>query len=98
MKLNLKATNLELIEQLKTKIQEKLGGFDKYFQNIQQVDVEVGLTKLGQNKGKIYFCEVNLSVPKKLIRYRREGEDLMKAVNEVKRGIQMESKKYKERI
>jgi len=96
MKLNLKATNLELTEAIKNLVQEKLGGLDKYFNNIQQADVEVGVTTTNQQKGEIYFCEVNLSVPKKLLRFRREFTDLTKAINEAKRGIQREISKYKE--
>lgn len=96
MRLNLKATNCELTEQLKKHAEEKLGALEKYFNNILQADVEIGLTRLGQQKGKIFFCEVNLSVPKKLLRYRIESENLNKAINDAKRGIQQEIMKYKE--
>ena len=98
MKLNLKATNFELTDQIRKQVQDKIGGLDKYFNNIQQIDVEVGLVRKGQQKGKIFFCEVNVSVPKKLLRYRREFEDMTKAINEAKKGIQLEIKKYKERM
>jgi putative sigma-54 modulation protein len=98
MKLNLKSTNLELTDQIKKHVQEKLGGLDKYFNNIQQVDVEVGKTRPNQNKGNIFFCEVNLSVPGKLLRYRKEFSDVMKAVNEAKKGIQQEIVQYKEQV
>ena len=97
MKLNIKSTNYDMTAQVKKHVQEKLGGLDKYFNNIQQVDVEVGLSRKGQNKGNIFFCEVNVSVPKKLLRYRKEFDDLMKAINEAKKGVQGEIKKYKER-
>ncbi len=96
MKINLKTKNLELTTQIKNHVTEKLGGLDKFFNNIQQVDVEVGKTKASQNKGVIFFCEVNVSVPKKLLRFRKEFSDIMKAINESKKGIQNEIKKYKE--
>lgn len=97
MRVNLKATNFDLTESVKLKVQEKLGVLDKYFGNIQQIDVEVGLTRKGQQKGKIYFCEVNVSVPRKLLRYLIESEDIIRAINEAKKGIQQEIKKYKEK-
>jgi len=96
MKLNLKATNLELTNVIKDQVQEKLGSLDKYFNNIQQLDVEVGVTTTNQQNGQIYFCEVNMSVPKKLLRFRKEFDDLTKAINEAKKGIQREIVKYKE--
>lgn len=96
--MNLKSTNYELNPALKENIFEKFNGLEKYFDNIQQVDVEVGKTTKGQQKGDIYFCEVNVSVPRKLLRYRKEYEDINKAINEAKKGIQMEIKKYKEQL
>jgi len=88
---------MELTGQIKLHVNSKLGGLDKYFNNIQQIDVEVGKTKANQNKGNIFFCEVNVSVPKKLLRFRKEYSDVMKAVNEAKKGNQNEIMKYKER-
>jgi ribosomal subunit interface protein len=96
MKVNIKATNMELAPSVTELLQEKMGSLDKYFNNIQQIDVEVGITTKGQQKGDIYFCEVNVSVPKKLLRYRLEVEELTKAINDAKKGIQNELQKYKE--
>lgn len=96
--MNIKGSNFELTQEIKEQIDEKFGGLEKYFDNIQQVDVEVGLTTMGQKKGKIYFCEINVSVPKKLLRFRREAEDLSQAINDSKKGIQNEIKKYKDQL
>jgi len=98
MKINLKATNFDLTPAIRAHVDAKLGGMDKYFNNIQQADVEVGKTTKGQNKGDIFFCEVNLSVPQKLLRFRKEYSDLYRAINEAKKGIQNELKKYKEQL
>jgi ribosomal subunit interface protein len=98
MPLNIKTTNFDLREDLKKLVHEKMSGLEKFFNNIQHVDIEVGKTTKGQQKGDIFFCEVNLSVPKKLIRYRMEAQDLSKAVTGAKKGIQIEIKKYKEKM
>lgn len=98
MVINFKATNMELSAPIKARAQEKFGGLEKYFNNILQVDVELGVVTKGQQKGNIFFCEVNVSVPKKLLRYRREFESLEKAINEAKKGIQNELGKYKEQL
>ena len=98
MRINLKATNLELTAVIRAQVDEKLGSLDKYFNNIQRLDVEVGVTTTNQQNGSIYFCEVNLSVPKKLLRFRKEFNELTKAINEAKKGIQREIVKYKEQV
>ncbi len=98
MQINLKATNVELTPELRAHADEKLAGLDKYYNNIQQVDVELGKSNPGQNKGDIFFCEVNVSVPGKLLRYRKEFSDLMKAINEARKGIQQEIVKFKEKL
>ena len=96
MKINLKATNMELTAAISAAVEEKLGGIDKYFDNIQMIDCEVGKTTRGQNKGDIFFCEINVSVPHKLLRYRTELDSLDKAITATKHGIIQEIVKYKE--
>ena len=86
MKINIKATNMDLTESIKNYANEKLGGIDKYFDNIQQIDVEVGKTTKGQAKGDVFFAEINVSVPGKLLRYRDETDELYKAINATKNG------------
>ena len=98
MPLKIKTTNFDLQENLKALIHEKMAGLEKFFNNIQQVDIEVGKTTKGQQKGDIFFCEINLSVPKKLIRFREEAKDLSIAITGAKKGIQIEIKKYKEKL
>ena len=98
MKVNIKATNMELTAAIKEYSQEKLGGIDKYFDNIQQIDVEVGKTTKGQAKGDVFFAETNVSVPGTLLRYREETDDLYKAINQTKKGIHLELNKYKEKL
>ncbi|MBI5254633.1 ribosome-associated translation inhibitor RaiA [Candidatus Falkowbacteria bacterium] len=97
MPLNIKTTNFDLREDLKALVREKMNGLEKFFNNIQQIDVEVGKTTKGQQKGNIFFCEINLSVPKKLIRYRHDARDVSVAITGAKKGIQIEIKKYKEK-
>jgi len=94
--MNLKSTNFDLTSAVKAQVAEKLGGLDKYYNNITQLDVELGKITRGQTKGDIYFCEVNVSVPRKLLRYRAEVDSLDKAITATKHGIIQEIVKYKE--
>lgn len=98
MSLNIKTTNFDLREDLKKLVHEKMESLEKFFNNIQHIDVEVGKTTKGQQKGDIFFCEINLSVPKKLLRYRHNAKDLSVAITGAKKGIQLEIKKYKEKL
>lgn len=97
MKINIKATNLDLTAAIKESVQEKIGSLEKYLNNILQANVEVGKTSNKQKKGDIFFCEVNLSVPGTLLRFRHEFGNLQKAIGEAKKGIQREIIKYKEK-
>lgn len=98
MNINIKSANMDLTEAIKNYAMEKLGSIDRYFDNIQNIDVEVGKTTRGQQKGDVFFCEINVAVPRTLLRYREETDDLYKAINEVKKGIQLEIKRYKEKL
>jgi len=98
MKVDIKATNMDLTAAIKEHSFEKLGGLDKYFDNMQLIECEVGKTTKGQNKGDVFFCEVNVSVPGKLLRYREETDDLYKAINDAKKGMQQEIMRYKEKL
>ena len=89
---------MELTPAIKLYVDEKFGSVEKFFNNIQSVVVEVGKTTRGQNKGDVFFCEINVGVPHKLLRYREETDDLYKAINETKKGIRLEITRYKEKL
>jgi len=97
MKINIKATKVDLTPDLKALVQEKFSGLDKYYDKIVCIDLELGLEVAGQRKGDIYFCEVNVSVPGKLLRYRKAYSDLTQAINGVHKGIQLELIREKEK-
>ncbi len=98
MTIKTKATNMDMTPAIAAKLEEKFSGLTKYFDNIQSIDVEVGKTTRGQNKGDVFFCEINVAVPKTLLRYREVTDDLYKAITDCKNGIQQEIKKYKEKL
>ena len=93
MKINIKATNIDLNEAIREYTMEKVQALEHYFDNIQNADVEIGLDS--QNKAKPFFAEVNLAVPGKLIRVRKNSEDLYKAIDKVKDHMKVELDKLK---
>ena len=99
MQIDIKGTNLELTEAIKDYVNEKIGGLEKFFDQILEARVDVGLTTKHHQKGNIFRAEVNLEVPQKhIIRAEAEREDLYMAINEVKDELQRQIKKYKEKM
>jgi len=95
MHVNIKATNMDLTPDLKAYVFEKVDGLEKFYNGVDQVDVEVGKTTRHHQKGDVFFCELNVSVPRKLLRSREEMDDIYKAINKAKDWMQRELKKYK---
>ena len=98
MKIEILGTQIELTEAIKAYVNEKIGGLEKYFDKILEARVEVGMTTHHHQKGDIFRAEVNLVVPKTLIRAEAVSDDLYKAINEVKENLKIEINKYKEKM
>ena len=99
MKIKIKATKLDLTEEIKDYVQEKMDMLERYLGNITPTncDVEVAVAVGDQNKGKIYRCEVNLFVPGELLRVEKTEKELFKAIDKVKDHMQRSIKRYKEK-
>lgn len=95
MIITIKGTGIELTEAMKAYATEKVEDLLKYFDNIQNADIDIGLRSTHHHKGKVYYAEVNLSVPGKLLRVVKEAEDLYKAIDKVKDHFKVELEKMK---
>lgn len=95
MKVTIQGTGIELTEAIKQYAEEKVQSLEKYFDQILQADIDVGMNSHHHNKGKVYYAEVNLSVPGKLVRVVKESEDLYKAIDKVKDHLKVELEKMK---
>jgi len=98
MEIIIKATNAKLAPEAHKIIEEKIGGLEKFCDSIIKAEVEVGLTTFHHQKGNIYRAEVNLAVPKKVLRAVAETDDIAKSINEVRDKLKSELVRYKERI
>ena len=99
MKINLKASKFELTAPISEYCQMKMDMLDKYLGDIPVIncDMEIAKTVGGQNKGDIFRAEVNLEVPRKLLRVEKTAADLYKAIDKVKDHLEIVIKKYKEK-
>jgi ribosomal subunit interface protein len=98
MRINIKGTNIELTEALKSYVEEKIGGLTKFFDHITMADVDIGLRTHHHKKGKIYYAEVNLHVPNDWLRVVKDAEDLYKAIDKVKDHVKAELEERKEKM
>lgn len=96
MKINIKATNSKLTPEAHEIINDKILGLGKYYDNLIKADVEVGITTMHHQKGNIFRAEVNLYVPKKVLRAEAETEDIGASMNKVVDILKRELVEYKE--
>ena len=99
MKLNIKATKIELTPETRDYVQEKMDMLQKYLGDIQVLncDVEIGLAVGGQHSGEIYRAEVNLELPGELLRVEKTEKELYKAIDKVKDHLARSIRRYKEK-
>ena len=98
MIINIKGSNINLTEPIKQYAEDKIMGLTKFFSNITQADVDIGMQSHHHLKGKIYYAEVNLHVPGKILRVVRDCEDLYKAIDKVKDHLKVELTGLKEKM
>jgi putative sigma-54 modulation protein len=101
MKINIKATKLALTGAIRDYCQKKMDMLDKYLGEhipVINCDVEIEKSVGNQNKGKIFRAEVNLEVPREVLRVEKTEKDLYKAIDKVKDHLELVIKKYKERF
>lgn len=99
MRINIKATNIELTPRIKDYVQEKMDMLERYLGDIKiiQADFEVALTTRHHVKGEIYRAEANIELPHELLRVEKTEKDLFKAIDKVKDHLKISIKKYKEK-
>jgi putative sigma-54 modulation protein len=100
MRINLKATKINLTPAIKAYVQEKMDMLEKYLGEMPATncDVEVGLAVGSHHTGEIYRAEVNLEVPGALLRVEKTEKDLYKAIDKTKDHLAESIKRHKEKI
>lgn len=98
MATNIHGTGIELTEAIKAYAEEKIGGLTKFFENIQQIKIDIGVRSNHHNKGDIYFAEVTMQIPGHTVRVVKEEADLYKAIDKVKDHLKVDLEKVKEKM
>src|SRR3989344_4791573 len=101
MQINVKARELDLTEPLKKYIDTRIGSLDKYLrrfnESLVRAEVEVARTTQHHRHGEVYYAEVNLTLPGKLLRATHEGGDIRECIDKVKKNLPRESDKNKKK-
>ena len=100
MKVTIKTTNLDLTPKIKKAIEEKIATLDKFISHtdtLVEAFVELAIETRHHKKGKIYYAEVNITIPGEIIRSEAKEDNIYKAINTVKDELQVLLKKYKEK-
>lgn len=100
MHVNIKAKNLELTPAISDYVQIKVDMLEKYLGDIKVIncDFEVEKAVGGQNKGEIFRAEINLDIPRELLRVEKTEVDLYKAIDKVKDHLEQMIIDYKEKL
>lgn len=95
--IDIKATNMELTDAIRSHVLEKVNMLEKYLDDDPSIQgqVEVGKTTHHHNKGEVFRAELNLSVPGDMIRAVEEHEDLYAAIDTMKETASRELRRAK---
>lgn len=96
MNIQFYAKNVELTENLKDYVNDKIGSLDKYNFGITECKVDISKSS-HHKKGDVYRFEVNIvsSYTKSLIRVVVDSDNIMSAVDEAKDKLGRQITKHK---
>ena len=99
MKINFKATNLQLTPEILDYCRDKFNHLDKFIPDDESVfmDVELGKTTQHHKHGEIFRAEVNLHTAGRHFRAEAVAEDLYLAIDEAKDELSMEVKRNRKK-
>lgn len=100
MKINLKATNIELTSAISEYLDKRLDGLEKFLpkgSGSAIVDVELGRTTNHHQSGDVFRAEINVYVDGKAFRAASELQELYAAIDDMKAGISRELSSFKDK-
>lgn len=108
MRIIIKATKVNLTENLRRLIREKILSLEKFLEEILKKEdvfdgkkpraeafIEVGKPSTHHRKGDVFYAECQISLPGEEVRAVAERKNLELAITEVKDELQRQLKKYK---
>jgi len=101
MKIIIKTTQIELTPALKEYTEKKVGSLGKFLKKFDtkeevEIFVEIGKTTKHHKSGEIFYAEVTMKLPKKVLRVENSNADLRAAIDTIKDVLKQSIQKYKE--
>ena len=93
MRITMNGKNLTVTEDLKTRIEKKLGKMDRYFR--QEVDAQVRLT---QEKNLRYIAEITITVGGMMLRAEETSDDIIKSADRAVDKIERQIRRHRTRL
>jgi len=101
MNIIIKSSKLDLTPAIKEYIETKIGSLDRFLERFEQkseikAEVEIARTTQHHRHGDVFYAEINLHLPRKILRAEHSDWDIRVAIDKAKGKLQQEIKKYKE--
>ena len=93
MRITMNGKNLTVTEDLKNRIEKKLGKMDRYFR--QEVDAQVRLT---QEKNLRYIAEITITVGGMMLRAEETSDDIIKSADRAVDKIERQIRRHRTRL
>lgn len=98
MKLTITGSQLQLTDAMKQYAEKKMNSLEKFYEDIIEAKVVLGMETRHHNKGEIFTVECKLYVPGKDIFAKNTAKDLYAAIDMVRDELEAELKKHKVKI
>jgi ribosomal subunit interface protein len=99
--INIKATNVELNNQIKSHVHSRISSLEKFIDATEEdealFEVEVGKTTTNQRSGKIFRTEINLTVSGQFYRSEAKEKDLNTSTDAASTEIERQLRRSKEK-
>lgn len=99
MNIQIKAEGMDLTDALRTYAEEKVRRLQKYLGDITPVEARVKLARTTNHhqKGDVFECQMQLSLPGETLILDRIKEDMYKAIDSAQEHMERSIAKYKEK-
>lgn len=95
MQIIISGRGMDLTEAIKDYVNKKIGGLEKFYNQIVKAEVRVGKETDHHLKGKIFVTECKLDVPGVNLFASKSEKNLYKAIDKVRDYLEAELKKHK---
>lgn len=103
MKINIKATNLDLTPAIREYIETKIGSIERVLKSFEskteeEIFIEIARTTKHHKSGNVFYAEATMALGKKVLRAEREDGDIRAAIDKIKDKLKQEIGRYKEKL